>query len=320
MSIDTVRISTKTKITSQKCFVKDMATVVLETGEVKHKLISSSTDENGNTLPRLTYHREDERLVVEVSLPKFDRNENCTVLTDDEISNTLSKLIEWTAEATQSQLPNAEGWQVSRLDSCWTWKVESPQAYFAVLAQLPVFGYQRMSYAGANNQVPGFTWRAKSIRVNAYDKGIEAEVGIDGLLRLEIQAINRSACKTIASRNKCEKTARDLVKGEVGRRELSSWLKRINMPEKVSADGAMLESLTKEFDPDDAAPRYFFVAMWKQRGFDTKKYFPQRTYERRIAEARKRGWLVESPEGELQGLTIPKNDTQAFRLSSSEKF
>lgn len=312
MSIDTVRITVQAELKSTAWAEREKRDIDNRTGEIKRRFVANFKSDDDATLPRLAYFPEHNRVVSEVSLPKFVRGENFTLLSDEDITKGTTRMIEFIANTVGQHLPTAETWHVSRMDSCYAWLVgDDMQAYLGALAQMPVHGYTRRGYTLGDNTAPGFTWQAKSLRVNAYDKGLETQrPEAAGLLRLETQALNNSACKTAAKRCKVNQTVAELVTGSIGRREIAQWLKRIGMPSTIQTHAGLFDQLAKEFSPDDAASRWWFLEGFRRRGHGIKQIVSERTYQRRMTEAKKRGWLATSPGQELPGLTIRQTSNQ----------
>lgn len=299
MSIDTVRVSVDTTDgVLVRDFDAEMVTIDQKDHSMKRKYITRGCDGNKTNLPRLTYYpgRDNSgKLVSEVSLPKFVCGNNASILDDSQVEKAMDEVYDWVCEKVNKRLDPLWRWRVSRLDCCYAWNVGSNIAsYLAVFSGLPVWGFKRVPYIDGVQETEGFSWVAKSRKINMYDKGKES--GIDfaaGVLRAEVQNLNGGAIRNLVDRLECESNPTDLVKGCVGRSELKRWFERVGFSgAMVSRDDLYSELLLKY--GEGAASRWFFIDGYKKYGARMNGLVSERTYKRRLKEVRDNGWLCQS--------------------------
>jgi len=319
MSVDTIRCSTPAWITSFTWADSEMQSTDMITGEVNRKYITKGK-ENNSTVPRLTFYpgkdqSEPGRLVVEVSLPKFAYGENASLLRDGHLVPIMDDVSTWVGDKVGELLLPWQEWNVSRLDSVWSWAVgDNISHYLSAFQDTPVYNYVRSPYTDGENVCQGFTWHAKSRKVNAYDKGYESGLeSAEGVLRLEIQALNSSAVRSVAKRNKVEQKAINLIDGDVNRGEVNQWLKRIGMAETIPASNDIFSDILEKYGAERAASRILFLEGYKRFGSGLQHHpgYSKRTYKRRRAEAKRKGWLL-GANIELDGLEVCKESDLTY--------
>lgn len=294
--IDTLRMGTRVfGDINLQAFDRCQKTIDIQTGEEKLKFITLGEKEK--IVPRLTYYQRERYLNFEVSLPKFVIGNNYELINDNQLITGLSDCIAWIADKLSIKTA-VEMWKASRIDYCFAWTLGDDIAYYLrSMAGCPVPGYTRSPYVDESNRQQGFTWRAKSRKVNAYDKGLELGLDLGGMLRLEVQNINSDACCPLYEKYE------NPVSVEASKAELSRWLDRAGLTNGIRAEDDVLDHLIKEFGYEGASSRYTFLQLYKRHGSKTSKIVSKNTYTRRRAEAVKQGWLI-TGERNLEGLKI----------------
>lgn len=315
MCIDTVRAGTSISLQNISHFEKEISTfdIIKKTTKSKFVTLGKEGDEKEEkTVPRLTYYKMAEEgaegyLNFECSLPKFLLGQNYSLLTDVQLEESLVNVAVWIQDKLHIKIPGWSMWNVSRLDGCHAWQVgEDMQFYFQALRDCPVPGYKRVPYESDGRVTEGFSWVAKTVRTNTYDKGGESGVPeAAGCLRMEVQELNKSSCAALADRIGTGHSVDDLIQADIGRALVRTWLKRIGMQEKIWTKADIYEKLCVKYGADDAASRLFFIEGYKRFGsqLKTKSWYSERTYKRRLVEAKAAGWLVDSTK-ELEGLKV----------------
>jgi hypothetical protein len=72
---------------------------------------------------------------------------------------------------------------------------------------------------------------------------------------------------------------------------MSDWITRLKATH--SPEGRLLGELAKEFGTRGGAARWLFLSLYSDHGpaMVWRFNYPERTYHRRLSEARRRGWL-----------------------------
>lgn len=322
MSIDTIRVSIPVFSVPENKFDHCFTNEIISTGTQKQKYVTTGKDDNGEVdpkAPRVTYYPPDNQfnnltgeentglVSVEASLPKIVNGQNYSLINQDEINRGMDFIHTWLCERFGVFFPAWKTWSVSRLDGVWSWPVGKDMThYLEALQSRPVHRYTRTNYISGENETQGFSWYAKSRKVNAYDKGLECGINAaKGLLRLEVQNLNKKAVNRLTHRLNCLNSAESLLSESAGRYEVSNWLKLIGMGKEIKAKGDIYREILEEFGPKEGAARWFFIEGYKRFGAGLKKInYAEKTYKTRYSEARKKGWLLDS-EKTIPGLECP---------------
>jgi hypothetical protein len=206
----------------------------------------------------------------------------------------------WISEKLSINL-NGIDWKPSRIDYCYFWILgEDIKDYLSSFSNCPVYQYTRSPYVDDNNRQQGFTWRSKNRKINMYNKDLETGVNLGGMLRFEIQNLNRQSIKTIE-----ESVSENLLSCISAKKLLNRWLERAGLTNGVVGKIDLLMKLIDKYGYEGATSRYMFIETYKKLGCGAKKVMSEVTYKRRRSEASKNGWLVSNDENKhLKGLII----------------
>ena len=293
--IDTIRISNKCKI-ALKGWADSEIITRFKSGAEKVKMVTTGGE--NKTDPRLTYYPKDELLTAEVSLPKFLKNNNVELLDDDQLNQAKNKFITWIESLLGIKIVNPK---VIRLDCCYAWETEDVNLYLKAFSGFPISGYTRSPYVQDDGKIQGFTWRCKTVKINAYDKGIEAKLDVN-ILRLEKQDLNNKAVLMTAARNDVDQNM-DLISNQVSRNELRHFMARAGLTSKFSVKDDLFTKLVKEFGFEDGSKKYFFTELFKNYGVGMKNFMSPYKYFHQRKEMLKNGWLCQADK-ELPELKV----------------
>lgn len=147
-------------------------------GSINRWVIKPDTHE---TSPRLTYYPDNNRLICEVSLPKYLRYENVNGVADEELCQAYQLLDEKLSALSSQALPSIKTWSIRRVDYVTGWYVgEQLLDYIEAIGKRELAKYEKTFFT------TGVRWQTKSRRINLYDKYAQDGTG-QGLLRCEIQ-------------------------------------------------------------------------------------------------------------------------------------
>lgn len=247
----------------------------------KDTQITKYTVEGGVGEPRVTYFPFDDRLLVEVSLPKFLCGSNIQQLSQEQLACSIDKLNQWLWERFSGKTSDVRHWQVRRIDYATHWEVGNDMAlYLDAIEKTSLAKYRQRIYE------TGVDFKNNSRKIALYDKEAQSrERQAWGLLRYEIQN-ERDACKYMASDwFHCAQTVEQMATTKNARYVLDRFAKALH-----------LETSTQVIIEDEDL-RLHFGRRWaqaktyqqiiKEQGYKGKNLIPRSTYYRYKRELEK---------------------------------
>lgn len=171
---------------------------------------------------RATYYPNQERVVIEASLPKLLHGDNWDLVTDAELPSALARLVGWLGDC-----PDVGQWKVLRVDYAADWQIErGVQSYLDALSKASLNGYDKTLFKN------GVSWRNQSRVIRWYNKTVEQGYchRLDVRLRLEVSTLPSGVWYIARSRG-WESNVQSLVSDGVSRSVLSHWLTKLGVCE-----------------------------------------------------------------------------------------
>jgi hypothetical protein len=169
---------------------------------------------------RATYYPNQERTVIEASLPKVLYGTNWDVVAGDEINAALAAAVAWLPG-----MPDVGSWRVLRVDWACDWEIpRGIHNYISALARLSLPGCARTEWKN------GVSWRNNSRLIRFYNKSSESGFRnrLDARLRFEVSDQKRGVWYLSQVRG-CEPDVQSLVSDGVSRSVLSHWLTKLGV-------------------------------------------------------------------------------------------
>lgn len=169
---------------------------------------------------RATYYPNQERTVIEASLPKVVHGTNWDLVAGDEITSALAAAVAWLPG-----LPDVSSWRVLRVDWACDWQIERGISdYLSALARLSLPNYDRTEWRN------GVSWRNNSRLIRFYNKSSESGFRnrLDARLRFEVSDQKRAIVYLSQVRG-CEPDVQSLISDGVSRSVLSHWLTKLGV-------------------------------------------------------------------------------------------
>ncbi len=261
----------------------------LASGEVQDKFFLNTEGEG--TLPRLTWLAGSGYLVAEVSLPKLLNGENVTLIHEGDLPGAFKRVSEFVGDATGMAAVDVADWNLSRVDYCFAWKVDSLlPLYLEALSKLHLSRHNRQSIEGDT-----LTFHSKANKLQFYDKHKESGLDIaEGVLRLEVTIRNTHylAEKWL----KTERTADKLLTDEGSKKVLEYFLDRLGLSsdKPICSRAGLLARIVKEFGIAGAEKLWLFVQLYELYGSKlvAADFYNGRTFYRRRKQLAEAGLLT----------------------------
>lgn len=287
---DTVRATTVQNLDSG--FLQRFATCeqrMLPGGAVKRRWFYNSQED----LFRMTYHEQDQRIVLEVSLPRLIVGHNAALLVDPALA-----LSEWDKlkDRYLPSTPTMSDWVASRVDCCWEFSVgDNLQSYISAMLSLTMPRHKTVTWFGQSVE-----WHSTSHSFGFYNKAIQLfDVYHDsslaerakGLLRVETRIDGAGSVQRTFGQGKGA-ILEDVLNPRFAYIILSRDLERVKVNTLISTQDVLADMLVETVGMKDACDLFGFVFMLVRcQGKDNliKSGFPRATVYRYLNKLKQAG-------------------------------
>ncbi len=204
-SVDTIKASTPVEIALPEILFDRVHTTTID--NQREKVLVKWTTRDEENEPRATYYPSDQRLLVEVSLPKLLTGTNHHQLTQTQLDQALTLLDQWLAEKFKGCITSVRTMYVQRVDFVTHWDVgDDLPLYLDELEKLSLPSHRTEIFE------TGVRFKSGSRHITFYDKYAESgNPESSGYLRYEISTRRAGIRYMCQSWLKCGRTITDLV-------------------------------------------------------------------------------------------------------------
>lgn len=268
------------------------------------KFTTGTKDEE--TIPRVTYYPNEQRLLCEVSLPKFFRGDNVKPLSASEVGEALDRLTVWLRERF-GRVPDIRKWSTRRVDYAANWTVGNLlDTYLESLGNLSLARYERRRYSS------GVRWQSGSRHVTLYDKFKESgNPQAKGVLRFEVQ--NKASAINYMSKQwfgDCGVTIDVMTSPGVSHHVVAYFFDKLGVVDASQVEAKIVKMI--ELFPHSWAQANTYRDLIEKQGVDAYKTGPMSSttyyrYKRKLSDAGLLGGNRDNTKLEALRLALPKN-------------